>query len=251
MLLLSLYTIVTPTVILLGKSIFKDAPAPFPSSNVFYEFPTVWEYQGYVGNWMVFFFLGFLVLQMFTSEVTYKTMRQNIITGYTKQEYFISKLIVVVALSIYATLLYFVSCIILGAFHTPGFDMSLMLDNNLAILRFFIMSLGYLSFAFLIANVFRSGGLSMFMYFSYGLIIESILKGLHGYFFKHQSMNYYPLNVLEDNMAFPLMRTSNDFMKTQFEFSLVNTYTISMVLGFVYIIIFVGLSYTTFMKKDV
>jgi len=250
-LLFIVFTALLPTVILAGKSILKNPSPPFPSNNIFYEFPTVWEYQGYVGNWLVFFLLGFMVLHMFTSEVGYKTMRQNIITGYTKKEYFLAKLLVIVGLAIYATILYFISCLVLGMIHTTGFDLELVFDNNWATTRFFIMSMGYMSFAFLVANVLRSAGLSMFLYFAFALILEPILKGVLLYFFKNEVMNYLPLNTIEDLMCVPLLRTSSDFIYTEAGVKAVLSINTAIVLSTIYTATFLVLAWMKFKKSDV
>lgn len=250
-LLFTVFTILFPFVILSGKSILKNPAPPFPSNSIFYEFPTIWEYQGYVGNWLVFFILGFMVLHMFTSEVSYKTMRQNIITGYTKKEYFTAKLLVIICLAVFATILYAFSCLAYGMIHTPGFDFELVFDNNWAISRFFIMSMGYMSFAFLVANVMRSGGLAMFLYFAFALILEPIIKGILLYFFKNSAMNYLPLNTIEDLMCFPLFRTSNDFLKTDTGVSIVNDLNTTILFSVIYTVLFIVLSWVKFNKSDV
>lgn len=250
-LLFILFTALLPTVILAGKSILKNPSPPLPSNSIFYEFPTVWEYQGYVGNWLVFFILGFMVLHMFTSEVSYKTMRQNIISGYTKKEYFTSKLLVIVCLAIFATALYTISCLVYGMIHTTGFDMELVFDNNWATTRFFIMCMGYMSFAFLVANLLRRGGLSMFLYFAFALILEPIIKGAMLYFLKNEAMNYLPLNTIEDLMCMPLFRTSSDFIETEAGVSVVNDFNTTMIMSTVYTLLFLWLSWVKFKKSDV
>ncbi|MEM9548242.1 MAG: ABC transporter permease subunit [Bacteroidota bacterium] len=250
-LLFVLFVLLLPTVILSGKSILKNPSPPLPSNTIFYEFPTVWEYQGYVGNWLVFFILGFMVLHMFTSEVSFRTMRQNIITGYTKKEYFTAKLIVIVCLALLATGIYTISCQVIGMIHTPGFDFELMFDNNWASVRFFIMSMGYMSFAFLVANFLRRGGLSMFLYFAFALILEPIVKGIMLYFLKNEAMNYLPLNTIEDNMCFPLFRTSSDFIKSEVDLEWVHDMNVAMGLSVVYTLIFLWLAWVRFKKSDV
>ena len=72
-----IFTIGFPFISLLGKRILRDAPPPVPSSNMLYEFPSVWDYQGYIGSWFVSILLGFLVIYLVTSEVSQKTMRQK------------------------------------------------------------------------------------------------------------------------------------------------------------------------------
>jgi hypothetical protein len=68
-------------------------------------FPTVWQYLGYIGNWLCFFFFGFLSIVVVTTEHSYRTMRQNIITGLSRQQYFLSKFYLIVVVSLLAALL--------------------------------------------------------------------------------------------------------------------------------------------------
>lgn len=250
-LLFIVFSIIFPFAILGGKTFLKNPEPPLPSNAIFYEFPTVWEYQGYIGNWLVFFILGFMVLHMFTSEVSYKTMRQNIIAGYTKKEYFVAKFGVIVGLAIYATILYAISCLAYGMTHTPGFDFELVFDNNWAISRFFIMCMGYLSFAFLVANLLRSGGLSMFLYFAFPLIVEPIMKLGLLWSFKNSAMNYVPLNTIEDLMTIPLIRTSSDFLTNDMGIEIVNDFPTTITFSIIYTLIFIGLSWWKFIKSDV
>lgn len=256
-LLIIFFIALMPASILLLKGIFKDATGPIKVISEIYDLPMIWDYQGYAGSWFVFFFLGFAVIQMFTSEVSYKTMRQNIITGYTKKEYFMSKLIVIVVLSILATVIYTLSAAIIGMLHTPGFDLELLMDNNWAITRFFIMSLGTLSFALLISVVFRKGSLAMFMYFAWPLIIEPLLRWATVYFVlesgnpKFTIMNYFPCNTIEDLMVFPLVRTSSDFISVNADMTVVHPYSIAIGMSIVYTLLFIFLAWKKFKDSDV
>jgi hypothetical protein len=246
-----------PFVILTLKGILKDATGPVKAISEIYDLPMIWEYQGYAGSWLVFFFLGFMVLQMFTNEVSQRTMRQNIIFGYTKREFFTAKVIVVICLSIIATLLYTLSAAIIGMIHTPGFDFELLLDNNWATTRFFISTLGTLFFALLIAVVFRKGGLSMFIYFAYPLILEPILRWLTIWLQikidkpEWTLMNYYPMNTIEDLMVFPLIRTTSDFININAKMTLVHSYATAMIVGSIFAALFLFLAWKSFEKSDI
>jgi len=256
-LLIVFFTLLMPFVILTLKGVFKDATGPIKAISEIYDLPMIWDYQGYTGSWLVFFFLGFMVLQMFTNEVSQRTMRQNIIFGYTKKEFFTAKVTVIICLSIFATILYAFSSAVIGMLHTPGFDFELLMDNNWAILRFFISTLGTLFFALLVAVVFRRGGLSMFIYFAYPLILEPIMRGLVIYGLIKSGkpnwtlMNYFPMNTLEDLMTFPLVRTSSDFINVHENMTLVHSYPIAIGMGIVYSALFLFLAWRSFKKSDI
>ena len=99
------YIVSLPSLLLLGKRI-KELPPPIGTTEVLFIFPTVWEYLGYVGNWLTFFFMGFFAVLMITLEYSNRTLRQNIINGFTRVEFYKAKIYFVLAISFLATLYY-------------------------------------------------------------------------------------------------------------------------------------------------
>ncbi len=246
-----IYILIAPLVILAGKDIFKDMPPPMPSSKLFYEFPTVWDYQGYIGNWLVPFCLGFLAIYIITSEVSNRTMRQNILTGMTKQEFFKSKLLSVFVMAIVATILYAVSTIVIGLIFTDGVDMEILFDNNWAILRFFLLCLGYLSFALMLAFVIRRGTLSLLVYFLYVMMLEPIFMAIHVYYFKNSTRNFWPMNSIEDLMPLPMFKIPDYYVNKEWDFSLLLSYNQAMLMTVIYTSVFIFIAYKSFMKNDI
>ena len=249
--LVLIYILVAPFVILAGKDAFKNMPPPMPSSKVFYEFPTVWDYQGYVGNWLVPFCLGFLAIHLVTSEVSNRTMRQNIIIGLTRREFFISKLCSVIVMALAATVIYAVSTIIIGMIHTDGFDIELVLDNNWAISRYFLLCLGYMSFGLMLAFLIRKGTLTILFYFLYVMILEPIFMLVHVYYFKNQSRNFWPMNSIEDLMPFPLFKVPDYYINKEWNFNILLPYHYAIMLTLFYSLIFIFIAYRNFIKKDI
>ncbi|MBK6497714.1 MAG: ABC transporter permease subunit [Saprospiraceae bacterium] len=246
-----LYILVSPFIILGGKNTFKDMPPPMPSSKTFFEFPTVWDYQGYIGNWMIPFCLGFLVIHMITSEVSNRTMRQNIITGMTRKNFFLSKLYSMFFMAILATILYVISTIVIGVLHTDGFDLELIMDNNMAVIRFFLLCVGYMSFMRFVGIHYKKGMLSLLTYFMYVLILEPILMLIHVYYFKNSSRNYWPINSIEDLMPFPLFKVPDYFVNKEWNFNILLPYSHAMGMAVLYSCIFISLAYYSFMKRDI
>ena len=237
-------------IILIGKKILDGAPPPLPSSHVLYSFPTVWDYQGYIGSWFVGLVLAFLVIYMITSEVGYKTMRQNIITGLTRKEYFLGKLGFVTVLALGVTALYYISCIIYGMIHTDVYDAELMFDNNWAGLRFFIMSMSYLSFAMLAAIIFKRGFLTLIMYIAYMMALEGIIRLIIIFKFQTRWPNFSPMNATEDLNPFPLLRLPDAFANKEWDFEFLLTYTEAGIAASIYAVLFVISSWYFFKKTD-
>lgn len=252
-----MFMITMPTVLFIGKE-FKNVPPPLPNNAIFFNFPGVWDYLGYTGNWLVFFFLGFIVMYMVTSEVGFKTMRQNIITGLSRRDYFLSKLYVVIALSVFATLFYTVVALLIGYFHAEPHSLEGAFENEMAIPRYFLMCLGYLSFALMVALLIRSSGIAIFAYVSYILFIELILKWSVHFKIAQQfdainpvSINYWPMNAIEDLMPFPPYTFVENLPRKDLDFAFLLSNNQAIVTSIVYISIFICVSYYSFMKRDI
>lgn len=248
-----MFLVFMPTSIFIGKE-FKNVPPPLPNNSIFFEFPSMWSYLGYVGNWLVFFFIGLMVIYMITSEVGYKTMRQNIISGYTRQDFFMSKFVATIFLCLAATVMYLVIGFFIGWFHTEDPDLAFAFDNNWAVPRFFLMSVGYCSLGFFIAFLLRRSGIAVMFYLSYVILVEVILRwGVHGKMIglKNASINYYPANSFEDLVPNPLFKYAEAIPMDDLEFDFLMTYSQAALTSIVYISIFFGLSYYMFLKRDI
>lgn len=249
--LMLIYFILSPVVIFLGKDIHKYVPVIIQNSSVFFEFPTVWDYQGYAGNWMVSMCLGFLAIHIVTSEVSNRTMRQNIISGLTRQEYFMSKITHVVAIGLAASAVYGLSSVLIGMIHTDGFDLELVLDNNRAVLRYFLMCLGYMIFGLMLAFLIRRGFLTLMVYFFYVFALEPIFMAIHVYYFKNSSRNYWPMNCTEDLMPLPLYRLPDFFTSNEWDFNILLSYKTAALMTILYTLVFAGIARWSFYRKDV
>lgn len=248
--LAAMYILLAPVIILMGRDIVDKMQLPMLTSAEIYEFPKVWDYQGYIGNWLVPYCLGFLTIYIITSEVGNKTMRQNILTGMTRKSFFVSKLLSIVFISFIATVIYAISTIIIGIVYTDGFDLELIMDNNFAIPKFFLLCLGYMTFALLVAFTIRRGTLAIFFYFFY-FIIEFILQAIHVYYYTHVSRNYWPINSFEDLHPLPIWRLPDFFIDKEWNFSILLPDSHAVLMSLIYISLFVAISYRSFMKRDI
>ena len=243
--MLILFTICMCSLILLGKE-FDEVPPPLPDNSVFFRFPTVWDYQGYIGNWLVFFFIGVLVVYMTANEFRNKTLRQNIITGLTRTDIFKAKLSMGLALCLYATLIYVITSLFYGVINTPDFAFELIFEHMDLIPRFFLMCFGYVIFGLLMGILFRKSGLSMFMYLIYIMFIEIIVRwGVHYQLWEHHSFLYYPLNAIEDLVPNPIGK-----LVSNFPIDIFMEPSHAVITSSVYIILFFIFSYRLFVRGN-
>ena len=232
-------------------TLVPDLPSFLPSKDSFFQFPSIWDYLGYAGNWIFFFFMGVAAIYFVTIEVGNKTMRQSIINGLTREEFFLSKLLSITILCVMASLYYGVLAVIIGFITTEGTSLSQAFDNEWAIGRFFLMSFAYTSFSVFLAYLFRKSGLAVFFYVSYIIIIEPLLR----YFIierieKASWTRLFPMNAAEDLMPFPVLRYANA-IPDNIDFAFLLTYKEATIATIIYCLIFTVLSYILFTRRDI
>lgn len=247
--LVLMFLIFHPTLIFIGREI-KPIPPVFLTNDIFFEFPTVWAWMGFAGNWLVYFFLGFIAVHIVTSEVTNKTMRQGVINGMTRTEFFMSKLTVIFTISLLATLYYALCTIAIGWLNTKEPSMAMAFENEYAIPRYFLMCMGYMSFGLMIGIVIRRPGISVLLYWSYILFLEPLIRWAgHKRIFDNETMNYYPMNAVEDLQPFPFYNFAR-FVPNDVDFEFLLSYKMATILTIIYTLLFLGLGYWNLMKKD-
>lgn len=241
-----LYLILLPGFFLSGLSFLPDGdlggPAGAIGKNVIYAFPDVFKYLGYGGNWMVFFFLGFIAVISITNEFSNKTLRQNIITGMSRTDYFLSKLYFVLAISAAATIWYFLCGLVIGLFNTETIYTSAIFRNIEMVPRYFLMCVGYMSVGVLFGFVIRRTGVALFLYLAYGMFIEPLLRyAVHLQIVQHKSVHWYPMNAFEDLVPIPFGEMAEGFAQDQgFSFFLSPVLAISLSLFYLSLFFFLS-----------
>ena len=243
------YLILLPTLFLILRGMDLPDEIRGVAFGTVYMFPTVWTTLGFVGNWLTFFLFGFLAIITFTNEVSYKTMRQNVITGMTQSAFLSSKLVMILAISFCATVYYALVALIFGYIHTDYIIVSKIYEHIDYIPRFFLQSVGYMIFALFFGVVFRRTGLALFIYFTYTFFLETILRyAVHKAWWKENViMRFYPINAMEDLVPVPLVSERLSEVADEFGFL---TVTQAVVSTLVYITVFTAISYWLVRKRD-
>ena len=248
-----LYLVALPALLLIFKTFNaspKDLPPFIPTIDSMFQFPNVWQWLGYIGNWLSFFFMGFLSVLMVTTEYGNKTMRQNIITGLSRKDYFLSKLLFILTITTAVTVYYTLWCLLFGLTHTDTIYINTVLKNSDYIYRFFLMNLGYMSFGLFIGLLVKRTGIALFLYLAYIMIVENILRyGVHFQVAKHNSMRFYPMNALEDLTPFPFADMAAGFTREN-GFDIFLSPTEAILTAIVYTALFLFLSYKKLQRGD-
>lgn len=247
-----LYVLLLPLVLIVAKAFFAqvEAPVDFINLKTLRSFPEVWGYLAYIGSWLSFFFLGFIGVLSVTTEFANKTLRQNIINGITRNEFFISKILFILTVSLFATIYFALVGFSFGFIYTDNLYLSKILKNTSQIFHYFLMCNGYMIFGFFLGVLLRRTGLALFLYLVYAIFLENVIRyAVHGNIIFNKSVNFYPLNAMEDLSPIPIARIINDVTRDN-NFSFLLSKPEAIIATLVYIAIFIFISYQRIKKSD-
>lgn len=233
-----------------GTNLDDDSSNPIVAIyQSFYKFSGIWDTMTYLASWLTYFLMTYLVLFSITSETSNKTLRQNLITGMSRNEWLSAKVLILLVLTLGAVLYTFVVTLLFGSFaggYGQPFTTEILALGRLGVQTFF-----YGSFALLLALIFRRGGLALMVFFSYTLIIERIIRYLvFGNLLNNiEAGSYLPANLAWDTVPFFMAkRIPSALDEDQVALILDPNLTTLLLLG--YTGVFLGLSYWIFNRRD-
>jgi ABC-2 type transport system permease protein len=247
--IMTMYAIILPGIMMIGKSgnSFSN-----DLMNSGYMFPNIWNNLANVGYWVSFFFLGFLAVQSITNEFNNKTLRQNIIGGLSREDFFLSKLVFILAVSGAVTLYYMLWSLIFGISCTETLYLSRVLDGSGYILNYFLMSVSFMSIGLFLGMMFRKSGLSIVLFFCYFLFMERMFRFLiHGQVFSARSGLFYPANSTSDLISFEVFKKATKAAPVDVS-NVVGylTNTEAIITTTIYILLFIFLTRYLLLKRD-
>jgi hypothetical protein len=171
-----------------------------PTIIPIYDFPDIWQNMAYVASFCKVI-LGFLIVISVANEENYRTLRQNIIDGLSKKEWWISKLILIVVLSFLGTLLLFLLGLFMGTIYSHPDGLRDMWQCFDFLGAYFLVLLTYLTFCFWITLLIPRSGLVIVGLFLYTIMFEPFLALFlenfpHVYDFIRNAVPYFPIRSL-------------------------------------------------------
>jgi len=269
-----LFLILMPILIIVLPSYFKDGLFGLGMEDSYPFMPrtasSTWYYTTYIASWFSFYLLSFIIIFHITSEYAAKTVRQNIIDGYSKLDYLKSKIGMVVFMATAATIYVFIIGLIAALYfkgnqpdpstqmpdlasmmtgtlsnNSTELDFGGMFDGILFVLGFYIQILAYFIVAVLISMLVRKGALAVLLFFGVffiNMILTAVISTQGG----EDLIEYLPFNSfsgLLPNFEMEFLLFGLGEMET---LSLTNA-----LLSIGYIVIFIFLTKVIFYKRDV
>jgi hypothetical protein len=191
-----------------------------------FGFPDVWQTVSWNSS-LLFLIPAILIITLTTNEFTYKTHRQNVIDGWSRQQFVSVKLVEVLLLSVLMTIAVLLTAFLFGYFNNktgagavvagaggPGtgvtgtaasVSVSAWQDSRF-VFFYFVQMLSYSLIAFLMALLIKRAGLTMGLFFIY-MIVEQIAVGILRGKYDIYAANYLPEEVTDGLIPFPYAKT--------------------------------------------
>jgi ABC-type transport system involved in multi-copper enzyme maturation permease subunit len=151
----------------------RNLPITLPKMSL-YAFPLVWHNLTYLAGFFKVF-PAIMIIILVTNEYSYKTIRQQIISGLSRNELFIAKLSLILTTSALMALLIGLYATILGLMHTEHLSLSLFFDKTEFLFAYFLEVFAYASFGYLIATLVKRSGFAIGVLLLWAYIAEPII----------------------------------------------------------------------------
>ncbi len=175
----------------------SSAPLPFPDFSL-YVFPNVWQNLAFLGSYFKLF-VGLIVLIFITNEYAYKTIRQNVMNGMSREAFLASKVLFAILLSLAATVVLFLSGLTLGLSHTEELTTAMIFEKISFIPAYFLELLTFSMMAMFAGFLFKRAGIAIVLFGVYYYFLENILA----FFLPEKLAAFLPVNSMSNLIDVP------------------------------------------------
>lgn len=231
------------------NDINKQLPIPLPHINLYF-FPDIWQNLAFFASLRyILIFPAIIIIILITNEFTFKTIRQNLVTGMSKNESLFSKLLIITLLTLFVTVVLKIVIFTLGITHSEVTSFSQVVTKSSFIPGFFILLFSFLVISFFFGFMFRNTGLSIALFTLYVLIIEpiiSLISKIPALHLKGLS-DYLPVNASLNVIEYPSIPVLKTIMGLQIQSSVS---LMDCAIPVLYSIILLGIVFGVMNKKD-
>ena len=150
-----------------GSQLLPIKPTDFPV----FDFLDIWQNLAYIYKYITIL-LCFVIIVNVSNEFNYKTVRQNIIDGMSKQEFVFSKFLLIIASSFIASILLAILGFIVGTAFSPKSEVAVVFQNFNFVFAYFLHLVLHLSYCLFFAVLLKRSGILIALLIVYSYIIE-------------------------------------------------------------------------------
>ncbi len=225
------------------EDIGKNAPIPVTNIPI-YEFPSIWHNLTFISGYLKLI-LSIIVVILISNEYSFRTVRQNIITGLSRVEFLTSKLLFIICISGIATLFIFLNGLILGFINTSDISFGIIFQKAHFLLGYFLELISFMTFAMMLTFLIRKSGLTLGILLLYYYLVEPFLN----YKLPNDIGSYLPLQQIAHLIDMP-SSTLTDFLKAAGMNINENIELVSVIIIIGYSVLFTYCSYLVLRKRD-
>ena len=139
-----------------------------------YHFPDIWQNLIWISG-LFKLILSVMVVISITNEYQYRTLRQNIIDGFSRWEFILSKILTNILLSLMSVVMIMLIAIVTGWIYTPTLEWAYIFKGMEFFLAYFIEVFAFLSYALMLGIFVQRSGLTIVL-LMLSHMIEAIIK---------------------------------------------------------------------------
>lgn len=179
-----------------------------------FSFPEVWHTVAYSSSLFVFI-PAVMVIMFITNEYSFKTHRQNIIDGWSRNQFMASKMTDVAIITLLITFLFVIVCLISGLINQERLIRETW-SQVYYVGLFALQTFSQLSLAFLTGFLVRKAFLALGIFLFYFIVLENLIVGLLSW--KNiGAADYFPLEIsdkLIPRPAFTAILNAESYQKS-------------------------------------
>ena len=245
-----------------------SAAANWHNSNKL--FAKVNEYNYYLPNaWakiladpaqMTVFFVAILIILLVAQEFPWRTSRQNVIDGMSRRQWFTSKVLTLAILCIVFEIIVLSLGFVFALPHTPEGAVWLRSSDLLGIGGYTLCLFGFAAMAFFLSMTIRNPGPALGVFLLWFGLVERIFTLIAVELTDgklRKVLRYLPAtnyqNMLESTFWNPeSIERAEEVARTARAADVMPgiNHELMIVFGFAYLILFIGISYVTYQKRD-
>ena len=206
-----------------------------------YHFPDIWQNLAWSAG-LLKLGLAIMVVISITNEFTYRTIRQNIIDGLSREQFLISKMLTNLMLSAISMILIFLIAMITGLIYSPALDFPYGLTGIGFYPAYFLEVFAFLSFALMLGVVIQRSGLTIILLLNSYLIELIIKENIDNYF--PQTVQFFPLESIMNLVPLPFARYAFQEIRDYVSFS-------SIAIALVWTVLFNYFAYLKLKRSDI
>ena len=169
---LGLYFIAFALGLLIYPAVDKEIPVI--SLSDLFRFPDVWLFLTWVTE-PYNALLALIIIMITTKEFSNHTFKTQLVFGLSRTDLLLQKLLSIVVLSLFATLLLGLTSLTLGLIYSYKLTFKIAMENTWILGRYFLAAFSYMSIGLLIAILIKNTALSLLTFLAFRVFIDPVL----------------------------------------------------------------------------